>query len=49
MSDSSPTPKALSDWTDEELLDEWRKSSEEPGDPQADELAAEIQRRELDF
>lgn len=49
MSDSPPTPEALSTWSDDELLDEWRKSTEEPGDPLADALAAELQRRDLDF
>lgn len=49
MTDSSPAPDALTTWTDAELLAEWRKSSWEVGDPMADALAAEIERRNLDF
>jgi hypothetical protein len=34
---------------DRELLDAWRASDGEPGDPEADALLAELVRRNLDF
>jgi hypothetical protein len=36
-------------WSDEQLLTVWRGSTGEPGDPIADRLAAEIERRNLDI
>lgn len=51
MPDDSPplTPEALATWTDRELLTEWMKTSLESGDPALDALAAEVERRGLDF
>lgn len=41
----SPDPASL---TDDELLDAYERTSGEVGDPIADELLAEIQKRGLD-
>ncbi len=51
MPDDSPplTPEALATWTDQELLTEWMKTTWESGDPAIDALAAEVERRGLDF
>ena len=43
------TPEALATWTDREVADAWKRSSWEVGDPSADALAAEMERRGLDF
>lgn len=51
MPDDSPplTPEALATWTDQELLTEWMKTTWESGDPAIDALAAEVEKRGLDF
>ena len=43
------TPEALATWTDEEVAAEWKRSAWTPGEPRADALAAEMERRNLDF
>lgn len=43
------TPKALATWSDQELITEWMKKTWDEGDPQLDALAAEIDKRGLDF
>ncbi len=43
------TPEALATWTDEEVAAEWKRSDWTPGEPRADALAAEMERRNLDF
>ena len=45
MIDPATPPVQLSD---HELVEDYEKSSGEPGDPVADNLLAEIQHRELD-
>jgi hypothetical protein len=49
MTDSLLTPEALATWTAKEVADAWKRSSWEVGDPSADALAAEMERRNLDF
>lgn len=49
MTDSPLTPEALATWTDEAVADAWKGNSWEIGDPRADALAAEMERRNLDF
>ncbi len=51
MTDSQPplTPEALATRTDQELITEWMKTTWESGDPRIDALAAEVDRRGLDF
>lgn len=51
MPDDSPplTPEALARMSDQELITQWSKTTWEDGDPQMDALAAEIERRGLDF
>ena len=49
MTDSPLTPEALAAWTDEAIADAWKRSSWEVGDPTADALAVEMERRGLDF
>jgi hypothetical protein len=41
--------EAIAAATDEELLAAWELTGGEPGDPIADALAGEMQRRGLDF
>ena len=43
------TPEALATWTDEAIAAAWKRSSWELGEPSADALAAEMERRGLDF
>lgn len=43
------TSEQLASWTDEAIADAWKRSSWEAGDPIADALAAEMERRNLDF
>ena len=43
------TPEALATWTDEEVQKAWMESDWTPGDANADALAAEMVRRNLDF
>jgi hypothetical protein len=43
------TPEALATWTDEQVANAWKCSSWEVGDTSADALAAEMERRGLDF
>ena len=49
MTDSSLTPEALATWTDEEVQKAWLESDWTPGEANADALAAEMVRRNLDF
>ncbi len=49
MIDSPFTPDVLASWTDEAVSDAWKRSDWTPGDPAADALAAEMERRNLDF
>ena len=49
MNESPLTPEALAQWTDEEVADAWKRNSWEIGDQRADALAAEMERRNLDF
>jgi hypothetical protein len=49
MTDSPLTPEAFATWTDEEVQREWLRTDWEPGDPCTDALAAEMERRNLDF
>ncbi|MBW6526392.1 hypothetical protein KZ813_06025 [Sphingomonas sp. RHCKR7] len=46
---SVPTSDELAGWTDQELLTEWMKLTYESHDPRLDLLAAEVERRGLDF
>ena len=39
----------LATWTDEQIKEAWMASSWEHGDPEADELAVEMERQEIDF
>lgn len=43
------TPEALATWTDQELIDEWSKTPWFSDDPWMSVLAAEIERRGLDY
>lgn len=43
------TPDVLATWTDQELITEWMKITYDSGDPRIDVLAAEVERRGLDF
>ena len=51
MPDDSPqlTPEALATWTDQELLTEWMMTTWESGETAMAALAAEVERRGLDF
>lgn len=49
MTDSPLEPEALATWTDEAVADAWKASDWQVGDPRADALAAEMERRNLDF
>jgi len=49
MTDSPLTSEALAIWTDEEVQREWLRTDWKPGDPSTDALAAEMERRDLDF
>ena len=50
MSDHHPpTPEELAFLTDQELLTEWMKTRWDDGDARMEVLAAEIERRGLDF
>ena len=42
-------PAVLADWTDKQLLDAYQLTGGVPGDDEADALAAEIERRNLDI
>lgn len=42
-------PLDLTAWTDEKVREKWLGSSREPGEPMADALAIEMQRRGIDF
>ncbi|WP_426254479.1 hypothetical protein [Sphingomonas sp. DC2300-3] len=48
MTEDEATPPDLSSLTDDQLLDAYEATSGTPGDPEADRLIAEIQRRGLD-
>ena len=39
----------IREWSDDVLLAEYQKTSREPGDPEADRILDEIQRRDLDL
>lgn len=43
------TPEALATWTDEEVQQAWMESDWTPGEANADALASEMVRRNLDF
>jgi len=48
--DSPPlTPEALAEMSDQELITEWSNTTWDDGDPAMDALAAEVERRGLDF
>ena len=51
MPDVSPplTPEALAEMSDQELITEWSNTTWDDGDPAMDALAAEVERRGLDF
>jgi hypothetical protein len=50
LTDSSPlTPEALARMSDQELITEWSKTTWSDGDRKMDALAAEVERRGLDF
>jgi hypothetical protein len=40
-------PAVLAEWTDKQVLDAYQLTGGEPGDAEADALAAEIERRGL--
>lgn len=51
MPDDSPplTPDALAMMSDQELITVWSNTTWDDGDPAMDALAAEVERRGLDF
>lgn len=49
MTDSPLTPKALATWTDEAVRKAWMENDWTPGEANADALAGEMVKRNLDF
>lgn len=43
------SPEDLATWTDQALITEWMKTTWGSGDPRMEALAAEVERRGLDF